>query len=101
MQGYDAVALETDVQIGGSDQLFNIVTAGRKLQTSVGQKPQIAIINGILPGTDGVMRMSKSASNHIPIATTPEDMYGKVMSIPDSAMPDYFKLVSHFEPSPP
>ncbi len=98
MQGYDAVALETDVQVGGSDQLFNILTAGRKLQEFAGQQPQIAIINDILPGTDGVVKMSKSLGNHIPISTTAEDMYGKVMSLPDVAMPLFFKLVSRYEP---
>jgi tyrosyl-tRNA synthetase len=98
MQGYDAVALETDVQVGGTDQLFNIVTAGRKLQTAHGQEPQIAVINAILPGTDGVIKMSKSLGNHIPIYTTAEDMYGKVMSVPDEAMPLFFELVSRYEP---
>ena len=98
MQGYDAVSLETDVQVGGSDQLFNIITAGRKLQDAFGQQPQIAIINDILPGTDGVVKMSKSLGNHIPISTSAEDMYGKVMSLPDVAMPLFFKLVSRYEP---
>ncbi|MCI0395611.1 MAG: tyrosine--tRNA ligase [Chloroflexi bacterium] len=99
LQGYDAVALETDVQVGGTDQLFNIVTAGRKLQSAQGQKPQIAIIHGILPGTDGVIRMSKSRGNHIPIRATPEDMYGKVMSLPDQVMPQFFRLVTRYEPA--
>ncbi len=98
MQGYDAVAQETDVQVGGRDQLFNIVVSGRKLQESFGQKPQVAIISGILPGTDGIQRMSKSQGNHIPIASNAEDMYGKVMSLPDSAMPTYYKLVTRFAP---
>jgi tyrosyl-tRNA synthetase len=98
MQGYDAVAQHTDVQVGGSDQLFNIITAGRKLQEASGQKPQIGVIMGILPGTDGVVKMSKSLGNHIPILAAPEDMYGKVMSIPDSAMPLYFKLATRFTP---
>jgi len=99
MQGYDAVAMNTDVQIGGSDQLFNIITAGRKLQEVYGQRPMIGIIMGILPGTDGVVRMSKSLGNHIPILATPEDMYGKVMSLPDSAMPIFFKLVTRYAPA--
>ncbi|HET7376024.1 MAG TPA: tyrosine--tRNA ligase [Anaerolineae bacterium] len=98
MQAYDAVAQNTDVQVGGSDQLFNIVVAGRKLQEAMGQKPQVAIIMGILPGTDGVVKMSKSLGNHIPILSTPEDMYGKVMSVPDAAMPAFFKLVTRFTP---
>jgi tyrosyl-tRNA synthetase len=99
MQGYDAFAQQADVQVGGSDQLFNIITAGRKLQEALGQKPQVGVIMGILPGTDGEVKMSKSLGNHIPIMATPEDMYGKVMSIPDSAMPIYFKLVTRFLPA--
>jgi tyrosyl-tRNA synthetase len=98
MQGYDAVAMNTDVQVGGSDQLFNIITAGRKLQELYGQRPQVGIILGILPGTDGVVRMSKSLGNHIPILATPEDMYGKVMSLPDNVMPVYFKLATRYTP---
>jgi tyrosyl-tRNA synthetase len=99
MQGYDAVAQEADVQVGGSDQLFNIIVAGRKMQEAVGQKPQVGILMGILPGTDGVVRMSKSLGNHIPILATPEDMYGKIMSLPDAAMPIFFKLVSRYTPT--
>src|SRR6266542_2348578 len=98
MQGYDAVAQQTDVQVGGTDQLFNIIVAGRKLQEAMGQRPLVGIITGILPGTDGVMRMSKSQGNHIPINTSPEDLYGKVMSLPDSAMPQYMKLVTRWTP---
>lgn len=98
MQGYDAVAQETDVQVGGSDQLFNIIVAGRKLQEAMGQRPQIGIIMGILPGTDGVVKMSKSLGNHIPILSTPEDMYGKVMSVPDMAMLSFYKLVTRYTP---
>jgi tyrosyl-tRNA synthetase len=98
MQGYDAYALKTDVQVGGTDQLFNILTAARKLMTYMGEKPNIGIIMGILPGTDGVVRMSKSLGNHIPIDTTAEDMYGKVMSLPDSALPVYFRLVTRWSP---
>jgi tyrosyl-tRNA synthetase len=96
MQGYDAYALRTDVQIGGTDQLFNIVTAARKIMTFLGEKPNIAVIMGILPGTDGVVRMSKSIGNHIPLNTTPEDMYGKVMSVPDFAMGSYSKLTTRW-----
>jgi len=98
MQGYDAVALQADVQIGGTDQLFNIVVAGRKLQEAFGQRPQVAILLPLLPGTDGVRKMSKSLGNHIPLNTTPEDMFGKVMRIPDEAMPIYFKLVTRYPP---
>ncbi|MCX7755749.1 MAG: tyrosine--tRNA ligase [Anaerolineales bacterium] len=99
MQGYDAFALKTDVQVGGTDQLFNIITAGRKIMTALGEKPNIGIIMAILPGTDGVVKMSKSLGNHIPLNSTPEDMYGKVMSIPDSAMPQYARLVTRWLPA--
>ena len=99
MQGYDAVAMETDVQIGGTDQLFNIIMGGRKLQEAHGQKPLVGVICGILPGTDGVQRMSKSTGNIVPINSGADDMYGKVMSIPDSAMGTYFRLVSRFSPA--
>lgn len=98
MQGYDAHHLNTDVQVGGSDQLFNIMTSGRKLMTFFGQKPNIGIVLGILPGTDGEVRMSKSLGNHIPLNTTAEDMYGKVMSIPDKAMPVYARLATEWTP---
>ncbi len=98
MQAYDAVMMNTDVQVGGTDQLFNIIVAGRKLQEALGQRPQVGVITGILPGTDGEVRMSKSLGNHIPIMSTPEDMYGKVMSVPDKAMPIYFKLATRYTP---
>ncbi|MBU1660813.1 MAG: tyrosine--tRNA ligase [Chloroflexi bacterium] len=98
MQGYDAYHMRTDVQVGGTDQLFNIVTASRKLMAFKGMKPNIAIIMGILPGTDGEVKMSKSLGNHIPILAEPADMYGKVMSVPDKAMPDYFRLVTRLTP---
>lgn len=99
MQGYDAVAQEADVQVGGQDQLFNILVAGRKLQEGMGQKPQIAIIMGeSLPGTDGEVKMSKSLGNHIPLLSEPWDMFGKVMSVPDKAMPIYHKLILGWSP---
>jgi tyrosyl-tRNA synthetase len=98
MQGYDAVAQQTDVQVGGTDQLFNIIVAGRKLQEALGQKPLVGIITGILPGTDGAQRMSKSTGNIVPINTGAEDMYGKLMSIPDFAMGKYMRLVTRWSP---
>ena len=98
MQGYDAVAMETDVQVGGSDQLFNIIVAGRKLQESQGQKPLVGIVTGILPGTDGNQRMSKSTGNIVPINTGGNDMFGKLMSVPDSAMGIYMRLVTRWSP---
>jgi tyrosyl-tRNA synthetase len=98
MQGYDAFSLRADVQVGGTDQLFNIVTAARKLMTFLGEKPNIGIILGILPGTDGEVKMSKSLGNHIPLLSTSDDMYGKVMSIPDKAMGQFFRLVTRWSP---
>jgi len=96
MQGYDAYVLEADVQVGGTDQMFNIMTAARKIMTFYHAKPNIGIILPILPGTDGELKMSKSLGNHIPLNTTPEDMFGKVMSVPDSAMPSYARLVTRW-----
>jgi tyrosyl-tRNA synthetase len=98
MQGYDAVAMQTDVQVGGTEQLFNIIVAGRKLQEALGQKALVGITMGILPGTDGVQRMSKSTGNIVPINSGAEDMYGKLMSIPDFAMGKYMRLVTRWSP---
>jgi len=98
MQGYDASMLDADVQVGGTDQFFNIMMAGRKVMTAMGKQPNIAITVEILPGTDGEVKMSKSLGNHIPISTTADDMYGKLMSIPDKAMPHYFRLVTRWTP---
>jgi tyrosyl-tRNA synthetase len=97
MQGYDAVMLRADVQLGGTEQLFNLL-AGRKLQEAFGQRPQICITFPILVGTDGKMRMSKSMGNYIGINEPPEVMYGKVMSLPDEAMSNYFNLVTRWSP---
>lgn len=100
MQGYDAVAQEADVQVGGQDQLFNILIAGRKLQQGLGQKPQIAIIMGeSLPGTDGEIKMSKSLGNHIPLLAEPWDMFGKVMSLPDKTLPIFHRLILGWSPA--
>lgn len=98
MQGYDAVVQKTDVQVGGTDQLFNIIVAGRKLQEAMGQKPLVGIITGILPGTDGVQRMSKSTGNIVPINSGGVDMYGKLMSVPDASMRSYMELVTRWTP---
>jgi tyrosyl-tRNA synthetase len=97
MQGYDAVALETDIQIGGTDQLFNLL-AGRKLQEVFGQKPQVCLTFPILVGTDGTLRMSKSTGNYVGVDEPPETKYGKTMSIPDSAMRNWFELVTRWKP---
>jgi tyrosyl-tRNA synthetase len=98
LQGYDAVAMETDVQLGGTEQLFSLL-AGRKLQEALGQRPQVCLTFPILVGTDGQARMSKSMGNYIGISEPPEVMYGKVMSLPDSAMGQYFRLVTRWTPA--
>jgi len=97
MQGYDAVALKTDVQIGGTEQLFNLL-AGRKLMEAFGLRPQVCLTFPILVGTDGHLRMSKSTGNYIGINEPPEIMYGKVMSIPDQAMSNFMNLVTRWAP---
>ncbi len=88
MQAYDAHVLETDVQIGGVDQLFNIM-AGRQLQKSMDERPLVAITTPLLLGTDGHLKMSKSVGNYIGIDDAPADMFGKIMSIPDSLIVNY------------
>ena len=98
MQGYDALALQTDVQVGGTDQLFNLM-AGRKLAEGANQRPQVAITLPILVGTDGHLRMSKSTGNAIGISEPPAQMYGKVMSIPDHAMSNFMNLVTRWTPA--
>lgn len=95
MQGYDAVALETDVQIGGTDQLFNLM-AGRKLMEAHEMKPQIILTFPILVGTDGVLRMSKSTGNYIGIDESPGVIFTKVLNVPDSAMRNYAELVTRW-----
>lgn len=95
MQGYDAVALETDVQIGGTDQLFNLM-AGRKLMEAHDQKPQVVLTFPILVGTDGTMRMSKSTGNYIGIDESPGVIYTKVLNVPDSAMRNYAELATRW-----
>ncbi len=97
LQGYDATVLEADVQLGATEQLFNLL-AGRKLQEALGKRPQVAITLPVLVGTDGTLRMSKSTGNTIGITDEPEDMYGKVMSLPDDVMGNYFRLVTRWTP---
>jgi tyrosyl-tRNA synthetase len=92
LQGYDSVAVEADVELGGSDQKFNLLF-GRDVQASYGQKPQSILTMPILPGTDGVRKMSKSYDNYVGVTDPPEEMFGKVMSIPDSAMGQYWLLL--------
>ncbi len=92
-QGYDSVAVKADIELGGTDQVFNLFM-GRDLQTYFGQEPQAVLTMDILPGTDGVERMSKSVGNYIGVDEDPRDMYGKVMSIPDAAILTYFRLLT-------
>ncbi|MBE3556549.1 MAG: tyrosine--tRNA ligase [Firmicutes bacterium] len=93
MQGYDSVALHSDIEVGGTDQRFNLIV-GRHLQENFGQVPQAAIMVEILEGTDGKQKMSKSLGNYIGLNEPPDEMFGKVMSIPDGLMPRYYQLVS-------
>lgn len=93
MQGYDSVHLRADVELGGTDQKFNLLM-GRTLQKEYGQEPQIAITMPILEGLDGVQKMSKSLGNYVGVNEPPEEMYGKVMSISDDLMVRYFELVT-------
>jgi tyrosyl-tRNA synthetase len=90
-QAYDSVVLESDVEVGGSDQKFNILM-GRDLQTQYGQEEQVGLFMPILPGLDGVQKMSKSLGNYVGVTDAPNDMFGKLMSIPDETMPDYFEI---------
>ncbi len=91
VMAYDSVALEADVELGGNDQKFNLLM-GRNLQREYGQQPQVAMITPLLEGTDGVQKMSKSLGNYIGINESPNEMFGKVMSISDDLMWRYFKL---------
>ncbi|MDR5708222.1 MAG: tyrosine--tRNA ligase [Armatimonadota bacterium] len=90
-QAYDSVALQADVELGGTDQKFNLLM-GRNLQREFGQPPQVAFLMPLLPGLDGVEKMSKSLGNYIGVTEPPQEMYGKVMSLPDPLMPTYFEL---------
>jgi len=93
VQGYDSVALKADIELGGTDQKFNLLV-GRQLQEAYGQEPQVVITLPILEGLDGVQKMSKSLGNYIAIADPPDEMFGKLMSISDDLMWRYFELLS-------
>ena len=93
MQAYDSVVIKADVEIGGSDQLFNLL-AGRELMEKMGMEPQVALTLPLLEGTDGVRKMSKSYGNYIGLTDEPNDMFGKVMNIPDELMVKYYRLAS-------
>jgi tyrosyl-tRNA synthetase len=89
LQGYDSVAIEADVELGGTDQLWNLMM-GRHLQGRYGQEPQVALTMPLLVGTDGEQKMSQSLGNYVGVTDEPADMFGKVMSIPDHLMPDWY-----------
>ncbi len=92
LQGYDSVAIEADVELGGTDQKFNLLF-GRDIQSAYGQKPQSILTMPILVGTDGTRKMSKSLDNYVGVTDAPEEMFGKLMRIPDEAMADYYRLL--------
>ena len=97
MQGYDSVAIEADIELGGTDQRFNLLM-GRTIQRDYGQESQVALMMPLLEGTDGVEKMSKSLGNYIGIYEEPNEMYGKVMSIPDELMLKYYELATDIHP---
>ena len=93
MQAYDSVMIKADVEMGGSDQLFNLL-AGRELMEKMGMEPQVALCMPLLEGTDGVRKMSKSYGNYVGLTDAPDDMFGKVMSIPDEMIVRYYRLAT-------
>ena len=92
MQGYDSVAIRSDVELGGTDQKFNILLA-REIQKAYGVEPQSILTMPILPGIDGVQKMSKSLGNYVGVDEPPEEIFGKLMRVPDDAMPTYYDLL--------
>ena len=92
LQGYDSVAIESDVELGGTDQKFNVLLA-REIQQAYGVEPQSILTMPILPGIDGVQKMSKSLGNYVGVDDPPEEMFGKLMRVPDDAMPVYYDLL--------
>ncbi|MBI4729194.1 MAG: tyrosine--tRNA ligase [Acidobacteria bacterium] len=98
LQAYDSVAVRADVELGGTDQLFNLLV-GRDLQRDWGQEPQLCLMFGLLEGLDGVQKMSKSLGNYVGIAEAPEEMFGKLMSVPDSLTGKYLRLATDLGPS--
>ncbi|MFC1647753.1 tyrosine--tRNA ligase, partial [Patescibacteria group bacterium] len=93
MQGYDSVELKIDLELGGTDQIFNLL-AGRTIQKAYGQKPQHCLTVPLLEGTDGIVKMGKSEDNYIAVDDEPKDMFGKVMSITDNLIVKYFELAT-------
>ena len=98
MQAYDSVAIEADVELGGTDQRFNLLV-GRELQKEFGQRQQIAITMPILVGIDGVEKMSKSLGNYVGVTESPDEVFGKLMSIPDGVIMDYYRLLTRLSKS--
>jgi tyrosyl-tRNA synthetase len=98
LQGWDSVQIHADVEMGGSDQLFNNLV-GREFQKEEGQEGQVVIVTPLLVGTDGAMKMSKSKGNYIAVTESPEEMFGKVMSVPDRLLESYYTLLTDFPPS--
>ncbi len=98
MQGYDSVIIDADFEIGGTDQLFNC-QIGRSLQSIYGRDEQVVVGMPLLVGLDGIEKMSKSKNNYVGLTDTPNDMYGKIMSLPDNLIQNYLMLASNFEPS--
>jgi len=96
LQGYDSYAIQADLEVGGTDQKFNFIVA-REVQKHYGQEPQVILTVPLLVGTDGKMKMSKSYDNYIAFNDQPEDIYGKVMSIPDELVIDYYSLVLYYD----
>jgi tyrosyl-tRNA synthetase len=99
MQGYDSVAIRSDVELGGTDQKFNILLA-REIQKAYGVEPQSILTMPILPGIDGVQKMSKSLGNYVGVDEAPEEIFGKLMRVPDDAMPVYYGLLLDEQPQP-
>ncbi len=97
MQAYDSVAIDADVELGGTDQLYNLLM-GRHIMEYYGKRPQCVLTTPLLVGTDGTAKMSKSLGNYIGVTENPRDMFGKAMSIPDEAMPAYYSLVLGQDP---
>jgi tyrosyl-tRNA synthetase len=96
LQGYDSVAVQADIELGGSDQLWNLMM-GRVVQERFGQDPQVALTMPLLVGTDGTIKMSQSLGNYIGVDESPAEMYGKTMSIPDELMGEWFRLAANFD----
>ncbi|MBA2671700.1 MAG: tyrosine--tRNA ligase, partial [Gemmatimonadetes bacterium] len=93
LQAYDSVALNADVELGGSDQTFNLLV-GRAIQERYGQEPQVCLMMPLLTGTDGTQKMSKSYDNYVGISDSPDEQYGRTLSIPDELLPEWYRLTS-------